>query len=156
MKLINDILSLSKIEAGQITLESNAFDLYSLLSDIEGMFQLKAKSSGVQLVFERRKDVPQYVRTDESKLRQILINLLGNAVKFAEVGRVKLTVKCLQPLAKKPLSNFCLLFSVKDTGQGIAPDEVSHFFKPFIQTETGRKSQTERAWDCESVALSLS
>ncbi|MEG4294793.1 ATP-binding protein [Microcoleus sp. C2C3] len=142
LKLINDILSLSKIEAGQITLESNTFDLYSLLSDIEGMFQLKAQSSGLQLVFELRNDVPQYVRTDESKLRQVLINLLGNAVKFAETGRVKLTVKCLQLLAKKPLSKFFLQFSVKDTGPGIAPDEVSRLFKPFVQADAGRKSQT--------------
>ncbi|WP_341737598.1 ATP-binding protein [Microcoleus sp. CAWBG640] len=142
LKLINDILSLSKIEAGQITLESNAFDLYSLLSDIEGMFQLKTQSSGLQLVFERSSDVPQYVRTDESKLRQVLINLLGNAVKFTEAGRVKLTVKCLQSMAKKPLPKFFLQFSVKDTGPGIAPDEVSRLFKPFVQTEAGRKSQT--------------
>ncbi|TAG59985.1 MAG: response regulator [Oscillatoriales cyanobacterium] len=142
LKLINDILSLSKIEAGQITLESNAFDLYSLLSDIEGMFQLKTQSKGLQLVFERNSDVPQYVRTDESKLRQVLINLLGNAVKFAETGRVKLTVKCLQLLAKKPLSKFFLQFSVKDTGPGIAPDEVSRLFKPFVQASAGRKSQT--------------
>ena len=142
LKLINDILSLSKIEAGQITLESNAFDLYSLLNDIEGMFQLKTQSKGLQLVFERSSDVPQYVRTDESKLRQVLINLLGNAVKFAETGRVKLTVKCLQLLAKKPLSKFFLQFSVKDTGPGIAPDEVSRLFKPFVQASAGRKSQT--------------
>ncbi|MEG3985712.1 ATP-binding protein [Microcoleus sp. S28C3] len=142
LKLINDILSLSKIEAGQITLESNAFDLYSLLSDIEGMFQLKTQSSGLQLVFERSSDVPQYVRTDESKLRQVLINLLGNAVKFTETGRVKLTVKCLQSMAKKPLPKFFLQFSVKDTGPGIAPDEVSRLFKPFVQADAGRKSQT--------------
>ncbi|MEG3941861.1 ATP-binding protein [Microcoleus sp. S36b_A3] len=142
LKLINDILSLSKIEAGQITLEETAVDLYSLLKDIERMFQLKAQSSGLQLVFELRKDVPQYVRTDESKLRQVLINLLGNAVKFTETGRVKLTVKCLQSMAKKPLSKFFLQFSVKDTGPGIAPDEVSRLFKPFVQADAGRKSQT--------------
>jgi signal transduction histidine kinase len=96
----------------------------------------------LQLVFELRKDVPQYVRTDESKLRQVLINLLGNAVKFTEAGRVKLTVKCLQSMAKKPLPKFFLQFSVKDTGPGIAPDEVSRLFKPFVQASAGRKSQT--------------
>ncbi|MCU0546133.1 MAG: ATP-binding protein [Oscillatoriaceae cyanobacterium Prado104] len=142
LKLINDILSLSKIEAGQVTLEETAVDLYGLLDDLKLLFQLKTQSSGLQLVFERSSDVPQYIRTDESKLRQVLINLLGNAVKFTKVGRVKLTVKCLHLLTKKPLSKFFLQFSVKDTGPGIEPDELSSLFKPFVQTATGRKSQT--------------
>lgn len=142
LKLINDILSLSKIEAGQTTIEESVVDLYGLLDDLKLLFQLKTQSKGLQLVFERSSDVPQYIRTDESKLRQVLINLLGNAVKFAEVGRVKLTVKCLHLLTKKPLPKFFLQFSVKDTGPGIAADELSSLFKPFVQTATGRKSQT--------------
>jgi PAS domain S-box-containing protein len=81
LALINDILSMSKIEAGQVTLNKNRFDLYRLLDSMEEMLQLKAASSGIELLFERTKDVPRYIETDESKLRQVLINLLGNALK---------------------------------------------------------------------------
>ncbi|OCR02746.1 hypothetical protein BCD67_19750 [Oscillatoriales cyanobacterium USR001] len=142
LKLINDVLSLSKIEAGQATINENSFDLFNLLDDIEQMFRFKASSKGLQLVFRRDSTVPRYVRTDESKLRQVLINLLGNAVKFTAAGRVNLTVKSLNPVSKKPTSKFFLQFSIKDTGQGIASEEITSLFKPFVQTETGRKSQT--------------
>lgn len=142
LKLINDVLSLSKIEAGQATINENSFDLFNLLDDIEQMFRFKASSQGLQLVFRRESTVPRYVRTDESKLRQVLINLLGNAVKFTAAGRVNLTVKSFKPVSKKPTSKFFLQFSIKDTGQGIASEEISSLFKPFVQTETGRKSQT--------------
>jgi PAS domain S-box-containing protein len=93
LALINDILSMSKIEAGQVTLNKNRFDLYRLLDSMEEMLQLKAASSGIELLFERTKDVPRYIETDESKLRQVLINLLGNALKFTQVGSVTLRVR---------------------------------------------------------------
>jgi two-component system sensor histidine kinase/response regulator len=92
LELINDILSMSKIEAGQVTLKKNCFDLYHLLDSLEEMLRLKATSKGLQLIFERTTDLPQYVQTDESKLRQVLINLLGNAIKFTQTGSVKLRV----------------------------------------------------------------
>ncbi len=84
LSLINDVLDMSKIEAGRITLTENAFDLYQLLRTIQEMFQLKAESKGLQLSIECTPDLPHYVYTDESKLRQILINLLGNAIKFTQ------------------------------------------------------------------------
>jgi len=93
LALINDILSMSKIEAGQVTLNKNRFDLYRLLDSMEEMLQLKAASSGIELLFERTKDVPRYIETDESKLRQVLINLLGNALKFTQIGSVTLRVR---------------------------------------------------------------
>ena len=92
LELINDILSMSKIEAGQVTLKKNCFDLYHLLDSLEEMLRLKATSKGLQLIFERTTDLPKYVQTDESKLRQVLINLLGNAIKFTQTGSVKLRV----------------------------------------------------------------
>lgn len=92
LELINDILEMSKIEAGRITLKENNFDLYHLLDSIEEMLQLKASSKGLQLIFERTTDVPQHVYCDEGKLRQVLINLLGNAIKFTESGTVMLRV----------------------------------------------------------------
>ncbi|MCU6593669.1 histidine kinase dimerization/phospho-acceptor domain-containing protein, partial [Klebsiella pneumoniae] len=88
LELINDILEMSKIEAGRVTLHENNFDLHRLLDTLEEMLQLKAQSKGLQLTFERTSNVPQYIKTDESKLRQVLINLLGNGIKFTEKGSV--------------------------------------------------------------------
>ena len=138
LTLINDVLSMSKIEAGRTTLNENSFDLYRLLDSIEEMLQLKADSKGLQLIFERSPEVPQYVQTDESKLRQVLINLLGNAIKFTQSGWVMLHVR-QGDITEQSSSH--LFFEVEDTGSGIAKAELEGLFKPFVQTETGRKSQ---------------
>ncbi|HEY9781428.1 MAG TPA: ATP-binding protein [Leptolyngbyaceae cyanobacterium] len=150
LSLINDVLDMSKIEAGLIALNENDFDLYSVLDAIEEMFQLKAESQGLQLLFELAPEIPQYVRTDERKLRQVLINLLGNAIKFTQKGGVTLRVgaECgehttyeqFNPKTQNPKPH-TLLFEVEDTGSGIAPNEMESLFEPFVQTETGRKSQ---------------
>ena len=143
LDLINDILSMSKIEAGQVALNETSFDLYRLLAAIEDMFQLKAKSKGLELKFERAPQVPQYVKTDESKLRQVLINLLGNAIKFTSTGSVTLRVmgngqeSSNDPL---PMTHYQLFFEVEDTGPGIAPEELTTIFRPFVQSQTGRQS----------------
>lgn len=137
LTLINDVLSMSKIEAGRIILTENSFDLYSLLDSLEEMFRLKAKSKGLEFMFERSLKVPQYIYTDESKLRQVLINLLGNAIKFTETGRVILRVKADEKQNHEPS---LLTFEVEDTGSGIAPVDLGKLFKPFVQTEAGQKS----------------
>ena len=92
LTLINNVLDLSKIESGRTTLYPKKFDLYRLLNDLEDMFQLKADDKHLQLVFYRSADVPQYVESDELKLRQILINLLNNALKFTDEGGVSVRV----------------------------------------------------------------
>lgn len=92
LTLINQVLNLSKIEAGRITLDEKNVDLYHLLEDLKQMFSLKTKKPGVQLLFERAEDIPQYVCTDEVKLRQVLINLLSNALKFTKEGGVAVRV----------------------------------------------------------------
>lgn len=144
LNLINDILSLSKIEAGQTTLNESRFDLYQLLNDLEQMFKIKAISKGLQLTFERASNVPQYVQTDENKLRQVFINLLGNSLKFTASGHIALRVKKGRISEKSGLQNLgsktYLLFEIQDTGPGIAPDEIKTLFDPFVQTEAGRKS----------------
>ncbi len=137
LTLINDVLSMSKIEAGRIILTETSFDLYSLLDSLEEMFRLKAKSKSLQFIFERSPQVPQYIYTDESKLRQVLINLLGNAIKFTETGRVILRVKADKKQNHEPS---LLTFEVEDTGSGIAPADMGKLFKPFVQTEAGQKS----------------
>ncbi len=93
LDLINDVLEMSKIEAGRTTLNETSFDLYSLLDHLQEMLQMRAEAKGLQLIFDRNPDVPQYVKTDEKKLRQVLINLLGNAIKFTQEGNVTLQVR---------------------------------------------------------------
>ncbi|NJS09549.1 MAG: response regulator [Microcoleus sp. CSU_2_2] len=94
LTLIDQALDLAKIEAGRMLLFPTNFDLYRLLDDLENMFQLRADERDLQLLFWRSEDVPQYVRTDEVKLRQVLINLLSNSIKFTQMGGVSLRIKC--------------------------------------------------------------
>lgn len=132
LDLINDVLEMSKIEAGQVTLYETQFDLYRLLDTLEEMLHLQASRKGLQLMFSRTPEVPQYVRSDERKLRQILLNLLGNALKFTQQGYVSLRVSAAPST---------LVFEVEDTGMGIAADELGTLFDAFSQTESGRRSQ---------------
>lgn len=92
LSLINDVLEMSRIEAGQVSLNLASFDLHRLLNSLTEMLQLKAESKGLHLVCDRAAEVPQFITTDESKLRQVLINLLGNAIKFTQQGQVILRV----------------------------------------------------------------
>ncbi|MEG4007820.1 AAA family ATPase [Microcoleus sp. Pol11C1] len=132
--LINQVLDLSKIEAGRTTLNQTNFDLHRLLDDIEDMFQLPAENKGLQLLVERMSDVPQYVRTDEIKLRQILINLLSNAIKFTSEGGIYVKIKN-QEFAQ------AICFEIEDTGEGIDASELDKLFEAFVQTKTGEESQ---------------
>jgi predicted ATPase/signal transduction histidine kinase/GAF domain-containing protein/CheY-like chemotaxis protein/tRNA A-37 threonylcarbamoyl transferase component Bud32 len=134
LELINQVLDLSKIEAGRATLNNTNFDLHRLLDDIENMFQLPAQNKGLQLLVERMPDVPQYVRTDEIKLRQILINLLSNAIKFTSEGGIYVKIKNYE-LAHQ------ISFEVEDTGAGIDVSELDKLFEAFVQTKTGEESQ---------------
>jgi two-component system, sensor histidine kinase and response regulator len=137
LALINDVLEMSKIEAGRIVLQENSFDLFLLLDNLEEMLGFKARAKGIELRFERAADVPPYIKTDESKLRQILLNLLSNAIKFTETGSVILRVSS----TTHPTSQIQnLKFEVEDTGPGIAKRDLGQLFEPFVQTETGIKS----------------
>jgi signal transduction histidine kinase/ligand-binding sensor domain-containing protein/CheY-like chemotaxis protein len=135
--LINQVLDMSKIEAGQMVLHEVDFDLYSLWVDVEDMFILKADSKNLQLVFERADDVPRYIHADVMKLRQVLINLIGNALKFTMTGKVSVRVRQLASNSDQPR----LQFEVEDTGSGIAPEELSTLFEAFVQTTSGLKTQ---------------
>ncbi|MEH2292665.1 PAS domain S-box protein [Nostoc sp.] len=141
LNLINDILEMSKIEAGRITLNLNSFDLIRLLENLEEMLRFRATSKGLELVFEYKSYLPQYVQADESKLRQVLLNLLGNAIKFTDTGRVMLRVGMGEMEEKILPHPPHLFFEVQDTGCGIASEEIDLLFEAFGQTETGRKSQ---------------
>ncbi|MEH2290655.1 PAS domain S-box protein [Nostoc sp.] len=141
LNLINDILEMSKIEAGKITLNLNSFDLIRLLENLEDMLRFRSTSKGLELVFEYTSHLPQYIQVDESKLRQVLLNLLGNAIKFTDTGRVTLRVGGRGAGEQGIINPQSLTFEVQDTGCGIAPQEIDLLFEAFGQTETGRKSQ---------------
>jgi signal transduction histidine kinase/DNA-binding NarL/FixJ family response regulator len=132
LALINDVLEMSRIEAGRTLLEEEVFDLHALLDGLAEMFGLRARDKGLQLLCERGEDLPRYVRADEGKLRQILINLLSNAIKFTAGGGVVIRVK---QAADR------LHFEVEDTGLGIAPEEQKTLFDAFVQTDTGKHMQ---------------
>lgn len=138
LELINDILEMTKIEAGRTTFNKSRFDLYRLLDNLESMLYLKAEEKQLQLIIERAPTVPQYLQTDEGKLRQVLINLLGNAIKFTQEGGVILRVK--SETSRRKTKSIVLTFEVEDTGPGIAPEEIDQLFEAFGQTETGRNS----------------
>ncbi|MHC5754151.1 MAG: ATP-binding protein [Nostoc sp.] len=151
LKLINDILEMSKIEAGKITLNCSSFDLIHLLKNLEEMLHLRAASKNLELLFEYAPDIPKYIETDENKLCQVLLNLLGNAIKFTDRGRVTLRVRVgageqgNRRVGEQGEQNLSypsfLFFEIQDTGCGIAPQELDLLFEAFEQTEIGRKFQ---------------
>ena len=140
LALINQVLDQSKIESGRISLNEQAFDLHQLLDELEDMFRLKADTKGLGLVFARAEDVPWSVRADEVKLRQVLINLLNNALRFTHTGGVTLRIADCGPRAAHPASGArTLCFQIEDTGPGIAPDEMAELFEAFVQTRAGQQ-----------------
>ncbi|MBP0020983.1 MAG: PAS domain S-box protein [Cyanobacteria bacterium SBLK] len=108
LALINDVLEMSKIEAGRATFNEDAFNLHHLLDSLEDMFRLKARSKNIELICDRDGDLPQYILTDLQKLRQVLINLVGNAIKFTDTGFVRLSVtrhpRCPEPVEASPVN----------------------------------------------------
>lgn len=145
LKLINDVLEMSKIEAGRISLNENSFDLYLLLDSLEEMFKLRATLKGLQLIFERSENLPQHVIADENKLRQVLLNLLSNAAKFTNHGNITLRASLIGQVscaasAEPSVNCPSVHFEVEDTGVGIAADEIHKLFKPFEQTSAGMQT----------------
>ena len=131
--LINDVLSLSKIEAGSMTLEQTRFDLRRVVRDVENVLRIRAEEKRIRFTIDLDdSQLPATLLGDEVRLRQILLNLAGNAVKFTESGGVTLRGRWRNGRAT---------FDVEDTGPGIAPAELSRLFAPFVQSESGRRSK---------------
>jgi ABC-type amino acid transport substrate-binding protein/CheY-like chemotaxis protein/two-component sensor histidine kinase len=156
LTLINQVLDLSKIEAGHITTEEQGFDLLHLLDELENMLSLKTDKQHLALEFDCTKEVPRHIRTDEVKLRQVLINLLSNAIKFTDEGSVKLRVslkghrdpestrlRYVDPVTstRQTEGSCAIQFEIEDTGPGIAPEEMDHLFEAFGQTASGREAR---------------
>jgi signal transduction histidine kinase/DNA-binding response OmpR family regulator len=138
LALINDVLEVSKIEAGQTTFESTTFDLRALLFDLEKLFDSSMDAKGLQFEVIGIDAVPRHVVTDENKLRQVLLNILSNAVKFTEQGGVTMRV-ATEDLTS---SEMRLKVEVADTGVGIGKDEMDKVFAYFEQTASGRAKQS--------------
>lgn len=139
LSLINNVLDLSKIESEYITLEPVSFDLYRLLQDLRQMLFLQADSKNLLLNLDIDPATPQYIEGDRDKLRQILINLLNNALKFTDRGMVTLRVAIAS--SSQPDSQIVLIFRVEDTGKGIAATELETLFEPFTQTKAGKEAK---------------
>lgn len=133
LSLINDILELSKMEAGRLELFPVNVDLHSLLADIQLIFKEPVQSKHLQFIFETAADLPHYVFVDDTKLRRILINLIGNAIKFTDHGGVAVRVRA-DRLSEDHSS---LYVEIQDSGPGISEDEVGKLFKHFEQTSVG-------------------
>jgi len=142
LSLINDVLDMSKIEAGRLILTPVDFDLHRLIEDLYDLFKLKAEEKQLQLSLNREPSLPQYIHTDQTKVRQVLINLLSNAIKFTAQGTVTLNIHH-QPseTAKDNRDNLALHFEIIDTGAGIEPSEIETVFEPFVQSKSGIESQ---------------
>jgi PAS domain S-box-containing protein len=136
LNLINSVLEMSRIEAGELHCHSTLFDLHQILKNMEALFSLRASSKGLELIIDWPIDLPQYIHTDEGKLRQVLINLLDNAIKFTPTGRVMLRASYSPDEAR--VDSALIQIEVEDTGMGIAADEIGCLFDAFIQTESGR------------------
>ena len=134
LSLINDILEMSKIEVGRMTVNETCCDLHTLLQAMQEMFLLKVRSKGIQFRLDVAKTAPRYIYTDEGKLQQILINLIGNAVKFTQKGEVILSARITPKDEEAPA---LLQIAIKDSGVGIAPEEMDRLFIPFEQTTAG-------------------
>jgi PAS domain S-box-containing protein len=138
LALINDILEMSKIEAGRTTLNLSTFDLPDLLKDLEMMFRVRTDEKKISFSVDLIGAVPQYIVADINKLRQIFINVLGNAVKFTEQGGVVLRVLADRDCGTVP----CLRVEIEDTGPGISPEDQDKLFRHFEQTKTGQQAGT--------------
>ncbi len=138
LSLINDILELSKVEAGRVVLNPTNFDLWVLLKDLQIIFKERTQSKHLKLLFENATELPRFIFADESKLRQIFINLIGNAVKFTNEGGI--TIKT--SIAKVDEDKIKLIVDIIDTGHGIAENELDKLFKNFEQTTSGIKQGT--------------
>lgn len=145
LNVINDILDFSKIESGKLDLEEHPFNLLTFVREALVLLSIKAEEKGVELSFDVSPDVPMVIISDSTRIRQILVNLVGNAVKFTQKGRVRvnITASALSPQTPEIDSHnsqedqkYELLFSICDSGIGIPKDRITQLFQAFTQVDT--------------------
>jgi PAS domain S-box-containing protein len=148
LRLLNDILDFSKIDAGKLDFEIAEIDLRRLIESTAKILGVRAFSKGLELASEVAPDVPNRILADPARLRQILINLIGNAIKFTDRGEVLLTVDCVS----RSGTDVELHFQIRDTGIGIPRDKLDHVFQPFVQAD----SSTTRRFGGTGLGLTIS
>ncbi|MBF0118729.1 MAG: response regulator [Desulfobacterales bacterium] len=148
LSIINDILDFSKIEAGKMELESIDFDIRKMVEDVSELLSMKAHEKKLEFACFIHHDVPIFLKGDPGRLRQILINLSGNSIKFTEKGEVTISVN----LEKETETNARVHFAVKDTGIGIPKDRLDRLFKSFSQVDTS----TTRKYGGTGLGLAIS
>jgi len=147
LDLINDILDISSIEAGRLVVQREAFPLQSLLAEVHSLMAVRARERGLSLSMDFRGPFPEFVVSDRRRLKQILINLLGNAIKFTETGSVELLGEMLDPEGEPRLR-----IAVRDTGIGIDPSQLAQLFQPFSQLD----SSVTRSHEGSGLGLAIS
>ncbi len=147
LRIINDILDFSKIESGKLTIEKTAFNLEQLTEEMLTLVKLKASEKSIALTVDIQEDVPHTVQGDPTRVRQVLLNLVGNSVKFTEKGGVSLSISRATEFKREALK-----FEVKDTGIGMTPDQCKNVFTQFVQADTS----TTRRFGGTGLGLSIS
>lgn len=146
LNIINDVLDMAKIESGKVTLHEHACNLHQLVTEVYHMFALQASEKNIEYVLDLPPDIPTFIRSDGGKIRQILINLIGNAMKFTKTGKISIQVRTHPDLVPSALNGNnpdnlvspFLIIQVKDTGIGIQSEEINTIFVPFEQTADGK------------------
>lgn len=147
MELINDILDLSKIEAGKLDIESIACSPQTIVEEVLELVQVRAEAKGLKLEASYRFPLPAEIKSDPTRIRQILINLIGNAIKFTEVGTIRLETELLETPGQEPQ----IQFSVIDQGIGMTEAQMSNLFRPFTQAD----SSTTRKYGGTGLGLTI-
>lgn len=148
LSVINDILDISKIEAGRMTVEPTVCAPFEIVSEIRALMEVRAREKGLTLTVENVGSIPEIVRTDSTRLRQILLNLVNNALKFTDKGSVVLRFSCEQVEGGRER----LLFEVVDTGVGLTSAQIDKVFRPFVQADTS----TTRKYGGTGLGLTIS
>lgn len=148
LDIINDILDISKIEAGKIELISEPFRIDHLIQDLHALLELRAREKNLTLRVDVRGKVPKVINSDAKRLKQILLNLLGNAIKFTDRGHVQLQIEAVRDAE----NGNRLKFDVVDTGIGLAQDQINKLFRPFVQAD----ASVDREFGGSGLGLAIS
>lgn len=148
LTVINDILDFSKIESGKLEIDNDRFSIRQCVEDVMDVFAPKAAEKGIDLLYEIDSDIPPYISGDSHRVRQVLLNLISNSMKFTDKGEIFLNVRLLSTKE----DTMQLAFSIHDTGIGIPQDKLSHLFKPFSQVD----SSTTRRYGGTGLGLVIS